>query len=225
MGRTRRFILGLFFLGSTALLAGLLLFVHFVSNQAPTGDERAHGIVVLTGGELRIQAGLKLLAEGRGKRLLISGVNRANSRAVVLKRLGTPDNELLTCCIDIGYSAADTIGNAEETFEWVMNHRYTSLLVVTSNYHMPRSLVELSRVLPNVQFVPYPVISPNARLADWWRHPGTARLIMSEYVKLLAAISRLAISRLPDLSADASHRAPPHHPGDSPKDRTGQVRL
>ena len=205
----------------TLLLAGLVGFAQVVSDQAPVGTERADAIVVLTGGEFRIQAGLRLLAEGRGKRLLISGVNRANSRALVLKRLGTPSDALLTCCIDIGYSAHDTVGNAEETFDWATNHRYKSLLVVTSNYHMPRSLVELSRVLPGVELIAYPVISPNARLHTWWQHPGTARLVVSEYLKLLPAMARLGLSRLPGASADASTTGEPPRL-DKP---AGQVRL
>lgn len=202
MARTQRLLAYLTVACATILLAGLVGFAHIVSDQAPTGSERAEAIVVLTGGEHRIQAGLRLLADGRGKRLLISGVNRANSRALVLKRFDTPGDTLLTCCIDIGYSAHDTVGNAEETFEWAANHRYKSLLVVTSNYHMPRGLVELSRVLPGVNLVAYPVISPNARLQKWWQHPGTARLILTEYLKLLPAMARLAISRLSGGAAD-----------------------
>lgn len=204
MARTVRFLTLLMVVAGTLLLAGLVGFVHVVSNQAPTGSERADAIVVLTGGELRIQAGMRLLAEKRGSRLLISGVNRANSRAVVLRRLGSTDDTLLSCCIDIGYSAHDTVGNADETFAWAANHRYKSLLVVTSNYHMPRSLLELSRVLPGVHLVPYPVISPNARLESWWQHPGTARLIVSEYLKLIPAMARLVLSRFPGASVTAS---------------------
>lgn len=221
MARTRRFLIRLILSGSALLLAGLLVFVHIVSTQAPSGDERAQAIVVLTGGELRIQVGIRLLTEGKGNRLLISGVNRANSRDVVLRRLGTPDDPLLTCCIDVGYSAYDTIGNAEETYAWSAYHGYKSLLVVTSNYHMPRSLVELNRVLPNVDLVPYPVISPNARLNEWWQHPGTARLMVSEYLKLIAAISRLALSRVADMGADAGTSGAPHQDGRG----HGQVRL
>lgn len=194
-------------IGGTLLLAGLFGFAHVVGNQAPTGEEHADAIVVLTGGELRIQAGIRLLAEKRGGRLLISGVNRANSRAVVLKRLATSKDALMSCCIDIGYSAHDTVGNADETYEWASNHGYRSLVVVTSNYHMPRSLLELSRVLPGVRLVPYPVISPNARLETWWQHPGTARLIVSEYLKLIPAMARLMLSRLPGAGVAAAGSA------------------
>lgn len=204
MSRTARFLALLVIVGGTFLLAGLVGFVHVVGNQAPNGTEQADAIVVLTGGELRIQAGMRLLAEKRGSRLLISGVNRANSRAVVLKRLGSSHDALLSCCIDIGYSAHDTVGNADETFAWAVNHGYKSLLVVTSNYHMPRSLLELSRVLPGVHLVPYPVISPNTRLESWWQHPGTARLIVSEYLKLIPAVARLMLSRLPGAGVTAS---------------------
>lgn len=208
MVRTQRLLVGSTGLALFLVMAGLMVFVRVVDSHKPSGFERADGIVVLTGGERRIVGALGLLADGRGRRLLISGVNRANSRAHVLNRLGAPTDMLFTCCIDIGYRAHDTIGNAEETLAWVRAHRLESVIVVTSNYHMPRSLVELQRVLPDVKLVPYPVVSPNARMDTWWLRPGTARLIVGEYLKLFPSMLRLGASRLAHCCGTGTPKAP-----------------
>jgi uncharacterized SAM-binding protein YcdF (DUF218 family) len=65
---------------------------------------------------------------------------------------------LFVCCVDLGYDAIDTVGNALETAKWVRAHNYRRVLVVTSNYHMPRSLLELHRIDPETQYVGYPIV-------------------------------------------------------------------
>jgi uncharacterized SAM-binding protein YcdF (DUF218 family) len=78
----------------------------------------------------------------------------------------------------------------------VAQHHYTSIIVVTSNYHMPRALAELGRVMPGVTLIPYAVVENNVHLDRWWTYPGTTRLLISEYLKYLPALARLGATQL-----------------------------
>ena len=182
-------------LSAAALAFGFVLFAVTVMRDRPDTPQTADGIVVLTGGETRIQAGAQLLAEGRGKRLLISGVNRRVGREEV-KRIAGLANELYTCCVDLGYEALDTVGNADETRTGAANNNYSKLIVVTSSYHMPRSLAELSIAMPNVALIPHTVTPPSFPEGGWWLHVATTRLLLAEYLKYLPAVARLQTQRL-----------------------------
>jgi uncharacterized SAM-binding protein YcdF (DUF218 family) len=194
---TKRRTLTISVIGTVLALfvGGFVVFVMAVSRFAPASGQKAEGIVVLTGGEQRISEAVKLLAAGRGRRLLISGVNRRTSRAK-LRRLTRQGRQLFDCCIDIGYEALNTSGNANETRDWARRWGFSSLIIVTSSYHMPRSLVELGRVLPNARLIAYPVVSHKFQTTSWWSQPHTARLLMSEYLKFLPSAARLGASRL-----------------------------
>lgn len=181
--------------GGIGLLIGFAVFANVVKQTAPSGLPNADAIVVLTGGEDRIEAGIRLLSQGKGRRLLISGVN-PSTRAAEIGHLAGSDGRLLRCCIDFGYVAVDTSGNASEARAWAENWGYSKLILVTSNYHMPRSLTEFARVLPNAQLLSYPVGTRHYHLEAWWQHPPTARLLAAEYVKFLTAAARFGITRL-----------------------------
>ncbi len=195
MPRAAKFLFAFVLICGFAAGVGFLAFAHVVKQSAPSDPPAADAIVVLTGGEDRIEEGIKLLAKRKGKRLLISGVNPA-TRAAEIERLTGYDRRLFDCCIDFGYRAVDTITNAEETRAWAANWRYSKLILVTSSYHMPRSLVEFARVLPDVELLPYPVATRSLQLDTWWEHRHTARVMGVEYIKFLAATARLAVSRL-----------------------------
>jgi uncharacterized SAM-binding protein YcdF (DUF218 family) len=153
----------------------------------------ADGIVALTGGEGRLQAGIELLDQGKGQRLLISGVHEGTSRDQLFAAVGQLSPRS-SCCIDLGRSAADTIGNAEETASWVGRHRYRSVIVVTAAYHMPRSMMELRAVLPGTQLVAYPVFPDQVRLSEWWSDPETTGVLAGEYLKFIGSSVRLAVA-------------------------------
>ncbi len=175
-------------------IIGFLVFARGIDRSQSEPDVSADGIAVLTGGAARIDEAMKLLAQHKAKRLLITGVNRTTSTEE-LKRLSTQDDALFVCCVDIDKEARNTIDNATETSQWVARNRYDSIIVVTSNYHMPRALAELGRVMPTVTLVPYSVVDNNARIERWWAYPGTTRLLISEYVKFLPAVARLAATQ------------------------------
>ncbi len=159
------------------------------------GWDRADGIVVLTGGDNRITAGAKLLAEGRAKRMLISGVN-PRARREDVERLSGVDKALFTCCVDLGYEARDTVGNADEARLWASSHGYKRLIVVTSSYHMPRSLTELALAMPDAQLIAHAVTPPGFPDSGWWLHVKTTRLLLAEYLKYLPAAARLTAQRV-----------------------------
>ena len=162
-----------------------------VEEVAPARN--ADGIVALTGGAFRISDALDLLAAGRGRRVLISGVN-PQTRSREISSLVPEHQRWFDCCVDLDYSATNTIGNAVETRRWVRARNFRSVIVVTSNFHMPRAMVELARQLPDVALVPFAVVSDKVRVETWWDNPETARLLFLEYLKYTVARAR---QRLP----------------------------
>lgn len=177
------------------LIIGFIVFANSVDRERREPAYAADGITVLTGGVARIEEAMRLLAKGKAKRVLITGVNRGTTRAQ-LKRLASQGDQYFACCVDIDKEARNTIDNATETAQWVALHRYGSIIVVTSNYHMPRALAELARALPDVTLIPYPVVDNNVHVERWWTYPGTTRLLLSEYLKYLPALGRLGATRL-----------------------------
>jgi uncharacterized SAM-binding protein YcdF (DUF218 family) len=194
----RRAVKGLYgILAVTGMVTagGLAAFGTAVNDFGTRAERRSDGIVVLTGGEHRLAEASRLFAAGYGRRLLISGVNRQTSRDDIRRLSGIPA-PLFDCCVDIGYEALDTVGNAEETRAWTAVWRFSRIMVVTSDYHMPRSLAELARAIPSVTLEPFGVSSKNFHADAWWRHPSSARRIVTEYVKFLPAAARLAMTRV-----------------------------
>ena len=177
------------------LIIGFIVFANSVDREHSVPQRSADGIAVLTGGMSRIDEAMKLLAEGKAKRVLITGVNRTTTTEE-LKELASQGDQYFTCCVDIDKEARNTIDNATETSEWVALHHYGSIIVVTSNYHMPRALAELARVMPGVTLIPYSVVDNNVHLERWWTYPGTTRLLLSEYLKYLPALTRLGATNL-----------------------------
>lgn len=176
------------------LIFGFAVFSATVMRETSVADDNADGIIVLTGGDFRIPEGGRLLQAGRATRMLISGVNATTSRDDLI-RLSGLDVGRFDCCVDLGYAAQDTVGNAEEARMWARSHELRRLIIVTSNYHMPRSLAEIELALPKSELIPYPVIPRTFRTKTWWLHFGAARLLLSEYVKFLPVAAKVAAMR------------------------------
>jgi uncharacterized SAM-binding protein YcdF (DUF218 family) len=193
--------------------SGLFAFADRVQRSTPQAEpQAADGVVVLTGASSneRIAAAVQLLAEHKGRRVLVSGVNREVSR----EQLRTASNtvrRLYDCCVDLGFTAVDTVGNARETAEWAKAMRFHSLIVVTTDYHMPRAMLELRAVLrpPAITLQTYAVPTASLKSHAWWRSPGAARLMVVEYSKYLAILGREAVLGLgPRPNASSGPTAP-----------------
>ncbi len=177
---------------------GLFAFASRVAHATPAADPgRAQGIVALTGGSnRRLQAGMTLLQGGRGRRLLISGVNRRTTREEVRRAARAVAGPLYECCVDLGFEAIDTLGNARETAEWARARGYDRLILVTADYHMPRALLELRGAMPKVKLTPYPVATEDVDARRWWKTPQGLKLMVMEYDKYLVILTREAVLRL-----------------------------
>lgn len=195
-------VVGTWLLRSFALccLAAVLGFVVFasVSMSAMPAEgqlEKADGIVVLTGAPHRIEAGVALLGRGLAERLLISGVNPM-TKAQDLKRIVKSGEHYFDCCVDLGYLALNTRGNADEIGRWARRHGFARLIVVTSNYHIVRAMTEISRVMPDAHLAPYAVVSGTFKEPMWWLKPEAHLVLVKEYLKFLPTATELAAVRI-----------------------------
>jgi len=184
--------------GALLLVGGFFWFAANIPSEDVSLDRKADGIVVLTGAASRIPDAIELLAAERGKRLLITGVHRATS-AREIARLTPLYSKFFTCCIDLDRSALNTFGNALETKRWAREHNFNSLIVVTSNWHMPRAMAELAHQLPDATLIAFPVISEKVKTEPWWSNIATARFLVAEYLKYLFALTRMKLD--PDTAA------------------------
>ena len=201
--RVGRIAVGAAFVLGLVALAGFVLFVQTIERYERNPSSRTDAIVALTGGAQRIGDAIDLLGKGYAGRLLITGVNEKTSLDEIARR--NPGRRgVIECCVDLDYRARNTIGNAIETRRWMKENGFRSLIVVTSNYHMPRTLIELDHVLPGARKVPFPVVPDSLEVRDWWRSPATARLLAFEYAKLLAVYVRTLVESDPEGSAAAS---------------------
>ena len=187
--------------------AGLLAFADRVARLTPAEEPpAAQGIVALTGAsDLRLEA---------ATRLLVSGVNRKTTRRDMLGVTGAA-KPIFDCCVDLGFVAADTIGNASESADWARAMGYTRLILVTADFHMPRAMLELKSAMPDARITPYPVATPAYDARHWSGSTEGARRIALEYCKYLVILTRegiLSLGPKPHLpagsGATASQRAP-----------------
>lgn len=172
---------------------GLVWFVG--SSLTMAGDpSETDAIVVLTGGRLRLEAGLDLLGAGRAQKLFISGVNPHVDRVELMRVAGHAEDEDRNRIV-LGYDADNTLGNARETADWMQQEGYSSLRLVTSWYHMQRSLLEFGRAMPATRIVAQPVFAGHEGepLSGW---VDVALLTVSEYDKYLATLVRPEVAAI-----------------------------
>jgi uncharacterized SAM-binding protein YcdF (DUF218 family) len=132
---------------SILLLLYLLGFILFsVTLGSPAAGQHTDAVVVITGGSGRIEHGIDVLSKGNAKRMLIAGTDPSVTKPDLIRRLGGK-KKLFDCCVDLGSESVDTRSNAEEAKRWLDKHRYKSLRLVTSDWHMRRARYEFRRVM------------------------------------------------------------------------------
>lgn len=188
--RATAFVLGL---AIGLYLVGLIWFAESIPRHPADRTETTDAIVVLTGGPLRLKEGFSLLLENRAQKMLVSGVARGVELNELLRVAGTPPLSV-ACCVELGYVADNTASNADEARAWMAKEGFSSLRLVTANYHMPRSLLEFRRAMPAMHIVPHPVFPENFKREDWWAWRGTFTLVALEYNKYLLTLVRTAMT-------------------------------
>ena len=202
----RRFVRTGFVVWLSSLIATAVFFVGFawftftVTQMAqPETVSSSDAIVVLTGGSDRLKPAIELLKKGSGKKLLISGVNPETTKKDIVRAYGiAPD--LAACCVDLDQIAANTIGNATESAKWLRANGFRSVILVTSNYHMPRAEKELHRLAGTVKIFPFPLVTSDLRNWKWLEQPDAFRLILTEYLKFTLTSVRHLSATAPDKS-------------------------
>ena len=189
-------------------VAGMQHFAHMIRMDAGIDHASANlgltkaetGIVVVTGSGGRIEAGLMLLLSDRGGRMLISGIGEGVSKQDILRvaapQVSTaPDRleALMSCCIDLGPAARNTRGNADETRRWSDDHALSQIILVTADFHIPRTLIEFRRQMPGRHVIPHAVptkglgIDQNG-ITQWWQSGVRLLTVAREYGKYLASL-------------------------------------
>jgi uncharacterized SAM-binding protein YcdF (DUF218 family) len=180
---------------------GLITFADRVARSTPADTPApADGIVALTGGsDVRLRAATDLLEDGRGRRLLVSGVNPKVTREAIWTMTGAA-KPLFDCCVDLDFTAANTIGNGRESARWARAMGYHSLILVTADYHTPRARLELAAMAPETRVAVYPVITPDLDARRWWETATGSRRMVAEYMKYLVALGREGLISLGSLN-------------------------
>ena len=168
-------------------------FINGLPVPAPAKPVTSDAVIVYTGGGgNRISAAMALFAEGVGERMLISGVHENTSRER-LSQFWRGDQQRFSCCVDLGRLAQSTQGNAAEAQDWVITRNYNSIILVTSEYHMPRAIIATRETMPDIKITPYPVASS---LLDGNGKPNSFeawKQIAGEYTKFLIEKTKSAL--------------------------------
>jgi uncharacterized SAM-binding protein YcdF (DUF218 family) len=169
---------------------GLLWFVSRIEDESPRVKIQTDVIVVLTGGSDRLAEGLRLLDENYASRLFVSGAGEGVTLQDVFRNASFPLSRYdeFVPRVEIGYEAQTTHGNAEEVASWLKQHDYRSIRLITSNYHMDRSYLELVYLMPDIKIIKHAVVPKHVIVQRWWKFKGSRKLITSEYNKFLGAI-------------------------------------
>ena len=192
-----KLILLITFSFSCLWVSGLLWFKESLAEKERTIEDGADAIIVLTGGSDRLERAVELLKERKANELFISGVGEGVLLSEIFSTMevSQKDSDNLKDYIELGYEAKDTRGNALEVAKWLIEKRYSKIILVTSNYHMARARAEIKKRLSDVEIIDYPVVSENVILDKWFLYQGSRELIISEYNKLIVSSIDLVLGK------------------------------
>ena len=156
-------------------------------------DIKSPNIVILTGGANRIKDGLKIIQDFKNSKninykILVSGTGMGFTKSSLKKKLGPNFNsQLIQCCIDLDGVSKNTLTNASETFKWASKNDIKEFILITSNYHMPRAILEFKNVMPNLKIYTYAITPKKHDIENWLRSYQTFSLVFTEYCKFVIA--------------------------------------
>ena len=176
---------------------GFFFFIHSMPTELPsTQTVNTEAIVVLTGGRSRIDTGIELLKKNPSKILFITGINSRLKKIPNVIKISARLPKASQNKVEFGYRARSTFENALETKAWLNSHHIKSITLVTATYHIPRSMLEFEKAMPNVQIKCYPVFPSGFKINKWWFNPRSAIFLFKEYVKYSVAFTRIYISNI-----------------------------
>ena len=167
---------------------GFIYFVSLVAQESKTDIPKTEAVIVLTGGEKRIEEGFNILQQKKSNKLFITGIDTRVQKLSQVSLLYSSMRQEDKDRIEIGHEAGTTAGNAIEAKHWVEKNNVKAFTLVTANYHMPRSMMEFKKVFPNMEIIEYPVLPPRFKIKNWWKYPGSTILLVKEYNKCLYLI-------------------------------------
>ncbi len=160
-------------------------------------NKESLNIVILTGGTNRIKDGLKIIEDFKKSKkinykILVSGTGMGFTKSSLKKKLGPNFNpKLIQCCVDLDSISKNTFTNASETFKWAKKNNIKEFILITSNYHMPRAILEFKNIMPKLKIYTYAIIPKKHNIENWLNSYETFNLIFTEYCKYIFASLRI----------------------------------
>lgn len=177
-------------LAAIAWSAALVWFLQAMPTESLPENHETEAIVVLTGGNGRVERGLAVLAEQSAPVLLISGVGERVSQTQMLnEHTDAETREKISATggeVVLDHVARSTVSNADQSAAFIRKRNIKSIRLITANYHMLRSMREFRLANPEVEIIADPVFPPGFRRNEWWAHENTRRLVFSEFNKYFA---------------------------------------
>lgn len=181
-----RWVLTIGFIGLSLWAAGFVYYVRSIPAASEhAADMQADAIIVLTGGADRIAVGFDLLARGVAPQLMISGVGTDITIEEIIARYAASPEAVDVTAVTLDPLARNTRQNARETNKFLQHTGHKTIMLVTANYHMPRSLLEMHHAMPQANFIPYAVDPTGFDLSHWWTDGKTRYLMLAEYHKIM----------------------------------------
>ena len=183
-------MLTLFFIELNSFKKNILSLTKYNKIESPN-------IVILTGGANRIKDGLKIIEDFKNSKkinykILVSGTGIGFTKSSLKKKLGENYNsQLIQCCIDLEGVSKNTLTNASETFKWTSKNDIKEFILITSNYHMPRAILEFKNVMPNLKIYTYAITPKKHDIENWLSSYQTFSLVFTEYCKFIIANLRI----------------------------------
>jgi uncharacterized SAM-binding protein YcdF (DUF218 family) len=154
------FVIFTLFLGAY-LSIEFFKFLNLCRVSTPSLNSNLEAIVVLTGDRRRIPKAVELLKERESELLIISGGGKGTSLVELLNSQGYSSENIQKVWnrIVLDSNSTTTIENAIETGKILDKYGFKKIILMTSEYHMPRALSVFRRIIKNVEYVAYPVSS------------------------------------------------------------------